>query len=361
MAGEDDDMIVQVDDLDTVQVSVDDNNPPSNKDQKAVEAKDKQPRTRTRRVSPDAETTIPNGPSPDQALAEAQAFAKQQEDARKAAEATAAAERQRADAAESARQQALKQAEEHQERANSSEISLVESRIASATNELAALQDAFEKAAEAGEFKTMGELQTKISKAAASLDRHEAMKADLEARPRQSAVEGAVTAPDNISAVEKHLRGYGPAAQNFMRQHLDCLPPELGGNATKHSMLMAGHWAAKGKGLQEGSEQYFKEIEQYINPPVAPPAVTTAAPTSRAAETVPARTSPPPAAPVSREPPDASGQPAPRSPREVRLTREQQEMAKLSFPHLPEAQAYGQYARNLLELQEEGKIGRVTH
>ena len=36
-------------------------------------------------------------------------------------------------------------------------------------------------------------------------------------------------------------------------------------------------------------------------------------------------------------------------------------MAKVSFPHLPEAQAYGQYARNLIELEAEGKIGRLTH
>jgi hypothetical protein len=36
-------------------------------------------------------------------------------------------------------------------------------------------------------------------------------------------------------------------------------------------------------------------------------------------------------------------------------------MAKVSFPHLPEQQAYGQYARNLIELEAEGKLGRLTH
>jgi hypothetical protein len=33
----------------------------------------------------------------------------------------------------------------------------------------------------------------------------------------------------------------------------------------------------------------------------------------------------------------------------------------MAFPHLPESQAYGQYARNLVELEAEGKIGRLTH
>jgi hypothetical protein len=40
---------------------------------------------------------------------------------------------------------------------------------------------------------------------------------------------------------------------------------------------------------------------------------------------------------------------------------DQQEMAKASWPHLPPQEAFGLYARNLLELEAEGKMGRTTH
>lgn len=357
MAGEDD-LEIELDNLDTVQVAVGGENPDSAA--QTAESKPK-PRTRTARVSPDP---VPSGPSPEEALAQAQAFAKQQEDARKAAEATAQAERERADRAEAARQTAIRQSEEHQERANNSELNLIESRIASAKGELEALEEAYTRAAEAGEFKEIAKLQTKMAKVAAALDRHEALKADLEANPRTPTTEGAITAPQTVSnPQEQHLAGYAPAAQSWLRQHLDCLPPQVGGNAEKHNKMMQGHYAALAKGYAANSDIYFKEIESHINP-TASTQEPAAQVTSKAADTVaagtePRRAAPAPAAPVSRDAPSASGQTQNRT--TVRLSKEQQEMAKLSFPHLKESEAYGQYARNLLELQEEGKIGRTTH
>lgn len=358
MADNDDTVAIQVDDLATVQVALD--NEPLESDQQAVAAA-KEPRTRTKRVSPDPIAAL-DGPTPAEALAEAQAFGKQQEDARKAAEATAASERQRADAAEAARQQALRESQEHQERANNSELTLIESKIASAQNELSALKDSYANAAEAGEFKKMADIQEKMSRAASALDRHEALKSDLEANPRQT-TEGTVTAqPTNQSAAEKLLSQYSPPAQNWLRQHMDCLPPQAGGDLSKHNKMMAGHYSAVGKGFAIDSEPYFREIEVHVVPATTEPAQRT---TSKAAEVQPAaverRAAPAPAAPVSREAPLASGQQPVRSSREVRLSREQQEMAKLSFPHKSEAEAFGLYARNLIELEAEGKIGRLTH
>ena len=349
---------IDVDDPATVQVAGDDDNTPNLETQKVAPKVEKEPRTRTRKASPDP--LLPEGPTPDQALAEAQAYAKQQEDARRAAEATAASERQRADHAESARQAALKQAEEHAERASNTELNLIESRIASETSTLSALQDAYEKAAEAGEFKKMAELQTKMSRAASALDRFEAAKAEIEANPRQPSTEGAVTAPQPSSPVEQHLAGYAPAAQTWLRQHLDCLPPQFGGDSVKNSKMMAGHYSALAKGFSANSEPYFKEIETHLNPAAEP---IVHQPTSKAAEVTPAvthRAPPAPSAPPSREAPQASGA-APRNARSVTLSKEQQEMARMSFPHMDEKAAYGLYARNLLELEAEGKIGRLTH
>lgn len=353
MADKDDDIEIDLEGGDDIEVELEDGTTPK----KVVEAaKDKkEPRTRKPRVSPD----LPDGPSPDEALAAAKAHAETEANARKAAEATANAERQRADNAEAARQRAVKESQEHQERANNTELSLLESSIASAESELASHQEAYERAAEAGEFKAMGAIQVKLSKAAAALDRLSAAKSDLEASPRGT-TEGRVLEPDSqLSAQEKHLRGYGPAAQNFLRQHMDCLPPEFGGDASKYNKMMAGHHAAKSQGLAEGTSEYFKVIESHISPPaavVAETGVNNQQATSKAAIVREAQ----PSAPPSREAPVAAGQ-VQRSTRSVTLTRDQQEMAKVSFPHLPEKEAYGQYARNLIELEAEGKIGRLTH
>ena len=46
---------------------------------------------------------------------------------------------------------------------------------------------------------------------------------------------------------------------------------------------------------------------------------------------------------------------------QVTLSKEQQEAARLSFPHLETKQAYTQYALNLIELTNEGKMNRTTH
>ena len=136
---------------------------------------------------------------------------------------------------------------------------------------------------------------------------------------------------------------------------MDCLPPNMGGDNAKHAKMMAGHYAAVSQNIALNSTEYFKAIEDHLG--------SSSGVTSRAAEVQVAETPKPkhiqPSAPVSRDAPTSSGQP--RSTREVRLTKDQQEMAKVSFPHLPEAQAYGQYARNLIELEAEGKIGRLTH
>ena len=134
--------------------------------------------------------------------------------------------------------------------------------------------------------------------------------------------------------------------------------------------MMAGHYDALAKSIVPNTPEYFKVIEEHLGTGQQATSVQTGV-SSKAAEIQTAsagdnqtqRVSPKhvqPSAPVTREPPASNGQQQ-RSTREVRLTKEQQEMAKVSFPHLPEAQAYGQYARNLLELESEGKIGRLTH
>lgn len=360
MAGKDDedDLVVNIDDLDTVIVNAD------GLPEVEPKVEPKEPKVvKTKRVDPD-EPAKPTGPTPEEALAQAQAYAKEQESGRKAAEATAASERSMREQAQRQASQAQQDATDAQERAANSELTVIENGIASATKELEAHEAEYTRAAEAGEFAKMAAIQTKLSRAAAALDRLENSKANFTvATPKTT--EGRVEAPQT-NAFEKYVSAFAPVAQNWLRQHPDCVPPQAGGNTTKHNAMMAGHYAALQKNLQEGTPEYFKTIEDHVSPQ-AQEVVPQPGVTSKAAEIQTAVVEPKPvkhvqpSAPVSRDAPSASGQPQARNVREVRLTKDQQEMAKVSFPHLPEAQAYGQYARNLIELEAEGKIGRSTH
>lgn len=356
---DEDDITIQVDDIDTIQVPVEGEDPI--KGQAVVETEPKPAKKTKTRVSPEPDPDpTPTTPSAaETALAEAQAFAKQQEEARRAAETTAANERARADRAEQQRQQALKEAQDASERAASTELTMIESNIAAAQRELEAQQDAFTRAAEAGEFVKMGTIQTKIAKAAAALDRLEDAKSAIESRP--APVAQPATDPQPVNNTEKFLSGFSPNAQNWLRQHMDCLPPAYGGDAAKNNKMMQGHYAAMSQNLAEGSSDYFRVIEEHIGTrqPVAAPAASAAAVVTPAAPAAPAPKAAPVAAPVSREAPSAT--PQARNVREVRLTRDQQEMAKVSFPHVDEKTAFGMYARNLIELEAEGKIGRTSH
>lgn len=367
MAKNDDDIAVTIDDPDTISVNVDDNPDLA----AASDPKIKEPKTpKTRRVQPDVE--IQSGPTPEQALEEARSFAKQQEEARRAAEATAANERAMREQAQRQAQQAQQEAEQNRERADNSELTIIESGITAAQGELEAQQNEYVRAAEAGEFAKMGQIQTKIAKAAAALDRLEAAKTNFSLTSQQKTTEGRVEAQPTVqpSVFDQFLSQFAPAAQSWLRQHPDCVPAQYGGDTVKNSKMMAGHYDALAKSIVPNTPEYFKVIEEHLGTGQQATSVQTGV-SSKAAEIQTAsagdnqtqRVSPKhvqPSAPVTREPPASNGQQQ-RSTREVRLTKEQQEMAKVSFPHLPEAQAYGQYARNLLELESEGKIGRLTH
>lgn len=349
-----DDIVVNVDDPDTIVVNVEDNPVPQ---EEQTEVKKPEPKPRKQRVMPEESP----GPSPDQIIEELKANAEREKKAREAAEATAASERARAEAAERNRQQAMKDAEEYQHRAESSEMTLIDGNIAAAQSDLEAQQDAYTRAAEAGEYAKMAQIQTKIAKAAAALDRYEDAKAALESRRAvQSTAPVPVPALQNNNPTEQFLSSFSPIAQSWLRQHMDCLPPAYGGDAYKNASMMEGHYAATRQRIQEGTPEYFRVIEEHLGlrqPVVAPQ------PSPQPQETQPARTHTKVqhAAPPSREAPEASGATAPRNVREVRLTKEQQEIARLTWPHKSDQEAFGLYATNLLAAMAEGKIGRTTH
>lgn len=288
---------------------------------------------------------------------------------RTAALETAAAERRRADAASqtlTAREQELAG---YRETVESQELSIITTGLDTATRDMATAKAELRAAHEAGDFDKVADAQEKLAIAAADRGRLQDAKATFEANlgKKPATTEGRVEAqPAAPSAFEQYVAGFTPAAQAWLRAHPECVPAQVGGNAKKNAAMMKGHYAAIEDGLTPNSAEYFQKIEEtagYRQPVSAAANITLVGgdegPTAEPAPKPKPQQRAQPAAPVSRDPPAANGQP--RTTRSVTLTRDQQEAAKISFPQLSTKDANAMYARNLVELEAEGKLGRLTH
>ena len=287
----------------------------------------------------------------------------------KAAEETALAERRRADEAQRLAAQKDNEAKSYREVAESHELTILNSGIENAKRELQSAKAEWKNAQEAGEFDKAADAQERLAMAAADVRRLETDKANYEAGAarKTQTTEGRVEAQGDtqLSAFERYVSGFAPQAQAWLRAHPECVPATVGGNAVKNSEMMSGHYAALAKNLQQGTPEYFKVIEEHTGyrAPVSGAAKTVEAGATTDETVTPAPKPKPrmaqPSAPVSRDPPAANGQQ--RTTRSVTLTKDQQDAAKMSFPHKPPQEAFALYARNLIELEAEGKMGRSTH
>jgi hypothetical protein len=313
----------------------------------------------------------------DEAAAELRKSLQAAEDARRAAEATAVAERSRADEAVRFAQQREQESKGFRDQAEVRELAIINSDIERATQAVTNAQADLERAMEAGEFSKASAAQVQLSKAAAALDRREADKAAFEVNLKRTTEAAAVRQQNTESPFEQYVRGFGPVAQAWLRAHPECAPPNVGGNGQKNAKMMAGHYDALGRGLTEGSPEYFRNIEEHAG--YREPAEA-ASPVSRAADVADAggqqqrssRPKPQVSAPVTREPIGS-----PSGPTKVRLEADQQEIALLSTAPRemigPDGRvvresesdyrkrAFAQYASELVKLKAEGKIGRLTH
>jgi hypothetical protein len=278
---------------------------------------------------------------------------------RAAAEATAQAERQRADNALRSLQQSTQEKTALQEQVEDRELTIINSGIESAKREVEAYETENRTALEAGDFVKASAAHTKLSRAAAALDRLEDAKASYEAGARKTpTTEGRVEAPAASTGTpfEQYVVGFSPRAQAWLRAHPECAPATVGGNTVSNAKMMAGHWAALGAGVQEGSDDYFRVIEEHTGYR-APARAADAEDVPATPQKKPVRQAQP-SAPPTRDPPAGNGQ---RTTRSVTLTKDQQEAAKISWPNLDPREAFAKYARNLIELEAEGKMGRLTH
>lgn len=287
------------------------------------------------------------------------------EEGRKAAEATAMAERQQREAAQRTLAQRDQETGDLREKAAAAELQTITTGIENATRSVEALTGEIERAAEAGDFKAQAAAQAKLARAAAALDRLEADKAGFETR--KPSTEGRVVEAPAGSAFEQYVAGFAPKAQTWLRAHPECVPAQVGGNSTKNASMMAGHYDALAKGLPEGSDDYFRVIEErtgYREPVSSAAEVTPAGERpQQQAQPKPQQRRPAPSAPPSRD-----SEPTGAQAKSVRLTPQQQEVALFSYPAKPgedemawKRRALGIYARELVSAQAEGKIGRMSH
>lgn len=261
------------------------------------------------------------------------------------------------------------QQQRSQEESSQREMALLTQNIESTSAQLETLQDELARQNEAGEFKEAAKTQGKIARTAAALDRMETEKATFEASAgqRRPTHEGAVERqpvqpggqrqqqqPQTVSAqLEQWLGTLDPPAAKWIRDHPECAPPNLGGTKSGYAKMMAGHWAAEEAGVETNSPEYFKMIEErtgHRTPAEQPGGQRRQQPAGQRRVI--------PGAPPSREAP--GGAHTPGRTRQVRLSKAQQEHALLSFPHLEPQQALAQYARNLVELEADGKMGRTN-
>jgi hypothetical protein len=296
------------------------------------------------------------------------------ENARKSAEAQAHAEHRRAEDALRLVHQRSEEVKTYQAQSEDRQTAIINNGIEAAKRELEASTQEQQRAWEAGEFDKATAAGARVAKAAAALDRYETSKVDHENRLKQAPQRQAEQPySGGGSTFDNYVSTMAPRAQAWMRLHPECAPPQVGGDYTSHHKAMAGHNLALSKGIQEGSDDYFKIIEESTGyrTPVVPNVQSTASTVVQATggespvnrqQSVRA---PVPAAPVSRDVPSNSGV---LSPNKVKLSPQQQEIALISTSQRQgEAEdsyrkrAFSQYASELIKATQEGKIGRLTH
>ena len=264
-----------------------------------------------------------------------------------------------------AEQQHREQQQQTQDETSQRELALITQNLESATGQLTSLEEELARQNEAGEFKAAAATQGKIARLAAKVDRLENEKETFEAnisQRRPASHEGAVRTEDSTRRTEvpataaarldQWLATLDPPAAKWIREHPDCAPPQLGGTQSGNAKMMAGHYKALADNVEVNSPKYFQIIESSVAATEQPPGQ------QQRRQQPPGARRPIPGAPPSREAP--TGSQTPGRTRQVRLNRQQQEHALLSFPDLPQKEALAAYARNLVELEAEGKMGRTN-
>lgn len=242
----------------------------------------------------------------------------------------------RAQDAESSRDQA--QANRYTEAARrvAAQESSVTNAIAAKTAQIEQWKTQIAELWQEGKFHEAADLSVKAGAAQSQIDQLAGVKEQL-ATERTRIEEAAKNPPQDRGDPLDHLP---PKAREWARKH-----PEFFQNGQPNRKAVAAHHAALAEDIEQGSTAYFEFLDRHLGL-VKPEAGDDGAQRQQQAKPTPS------AAPVSRSVPERQQS----NNRTIRLSREQQEAARLSWPKLSAEEAYKQYAKNLDDLRREGRI-----
>lgn len=220
----------------------------------------------------------------------------------------------------------------------SSQLDQIKGAIEQITQQTDILEQQYEAALAAQDFKGAAKIQRSMSTNAARLAQLEAGKTQLENAPKP-----VPRAP--VDPVEAFCANLSPASAAWVRAH-----PEFARDKHKYEQMVAAHQLAVARGYKPDTEGYFKSVEKTLDlttpsPTVAPHADDPEPTTDAAARATGGRNSAPPSAPVSR-----SGNGTGSRSNVVRLTPDEVEMAENMGMTVEE------YARHKVALKREGKL-----
>ncbi len=273
------------------------------------------------------------------------------------------AERREKNAFKSRAETAERRAGDAQARVFASEEAAVANALAAAEAEAAKAEEDLAKAYEEGRTAEIGKLTRAVSTAQYKVE---------VLRGQQFRIEEAKKRAPEPTGEDPRLAGFTEPTKAWIKKH-----PAFLEQGAFYNRVMAAHYAAVADGMQTDTPEYFDFIEEKVG--LREPAggrreeggeregqqeeeaeVTTESPLSQAARTqegserrrTPAASR---AAPPARQAP-RTGQPR-QTGQQIRLTPEEAEAARFSFPEMSEADAYAAYAENKRALIAAGKIG----
>ncbi len=222
------------------------------------------------------------------------------------------------------------------------QLDLVKSAIASLTQANDALEEKYAAALASQDYLAAAKAQREMSSNEAKLMDLNRGKTAMEnapkVQPRQS--------DDPVERIATQLTAQSAA---WVRAH-----PDYARDPAKYQKMVAAHNIALADGFTADTPEYFASVEDTLRiAPVRQETHVDVDPTADAARpstTRPSRQTAPPSAPVTRS---GNGTGATRK-NVVTLTAEQVEIAKM-MGQTPE-----EYAKNLMELEKEGKLSRTN-
>lgn len=265
---------------------------------------------------------------------------------KRALEETAMAERQKRLYAEQHAIQRAQEAHHFRGEAASAEYNLLSTALSSVARERDNAKRELQRAMESGEWDKVTEAQDALSIANATLVQYERDRQAIDPNRNVQPTTGRVAPPppqQQVDPVEAFIGSATPQTQSWLRQNRQFVQVDGRGIPKLDSRVMALHYAAESSGIQPDTPDYFRFIEERLQPQQQQQ--------RKQGGSV--------AAPVYRDPPGSNGQG-----RNVRmtLTPEQAQFARESGdPKKTPREREIAYWTNLQELKNEGRIGNTQH